>query len=160
MNKDLAIKTGSSVIGAGVGAVIAGVPGALIGSILTPIAEDVLNRMLSVKERNRVEKVRQYAESEIKRMIDSGSVPKQELDRRKVSELYEGVLLKAKSTYEEKKLPYIANLFAIAPFTNTPIENINQSLITAEQLSYRQLCLLGILDEAQFKDLSLSDKPL
>lgn len=160
MNKDLAIKTGSSVIGAGVGAIIAGIPGALIGSILTPVAEDVLSRMLSIKEKNRIEKIRQYAESEIKRMIDSGSVPKQDLDRQKVSELYEGVLLKAKSTYEEKKLPYIANLFAIAPFTNTPIENLNQALITTEQLSYRQLCLLEIFDRMQFKDLGLSTKPL
>jgi len=160
MSNDLAVKTSASVIGAGVGVVIAGIPGAIIGSILTPVVEDVLSRMLSVKEKNRIEKVKQFAEIEIQRMINAGSKPKNDIDRQKVSELYEGALLKAKSTYEEKKLQYIANLFAVAPFTNTPIENINQSLITAEQLSYRQFCLLEIFDRAQFSNLGLSNKAL
>jgi hypothetical protein len=160
VSKKFQIKVGANIVGAGLGALIAGPAGAIIGSVISPITEEVLSRALSVKEKSRVEKIKSYAISEIDRKIRSGSTPKKDFDFQKASELFEGVLLKAKSTYEEKKLPYIANLFAVAPFTNTPIENINQSLITAEQLSYRQLCLLEIINKTQFSNLSLSDKPL
>lgn len=158
--KDLVAKTTSSVVGAGIGLAVGGPTGAIIGAIISPVAEDVLSRMLSYKEKSRIQKVKKFAETEIERIIATGATPKTGFDSKKASELFEGVLLKAKSTYEEKKLPYIANLFAVAPFTNTPIENLNQSLITAENLSYRQLCLLEIIDRSQFEDLGLSTKPL
>lgn len=160
VDKELPIKVGSGVAGAVAGMLIAGPIGAAIGAVVSPVVEDVLSRALSIKEKTRIEKVRTFAISEINRLINSGSTPKKDFDFDKASELFEGVLLKAKSTYEEKKLPYIANLFAVAPFTSTPIENINQSLITAEQLSYRQLCLLEIIDRMQFSNLGLSDKAL
>lgn len=159
-DKELQKKVGAGIVGTSIGAAIGGPVGGVIGAIITPITEDVLTRILSVKEKDRIEKVKGYAISEITRSLQSGSIPKNDFDTKSAAELFEGVLLKAKSTYEEKKLPYIANLFACAPFTSTPIENINQSLIIAEQLSYRQLCILSVIDKTQFYNLGLSDKPL
>lgn len=72
---------------------------------------------------------------------------RKDLTDQNYEELFEGFLLKAKNMYEEKKIPYLANLFSVAPFTNTPLVNINQSLIFAEQLSYRQLILLALIYE-------------
>lgn len=158
--KDLAIDSGASVAGAGVGLAVAGPPGALIGAVVTPVLAEVLHRMLSAQEKTRIEKVAALSTKLIQEKLEKGDKPTANAHGEKVKELFEGTLLAAKDSYEEKKLPFIAQLFATAPFTNTPIENIVQSLITAEQLSYRQLCVLSVIGMNQWENaLGLATKP-
>lgn len=158
--KHVAIDSGTSAVGAGVGVVVAGPPGAVIGAIIPPILSDVLHRMLSKKEKSRVEKVAELATLKIKEKMENGAKPTANARGEKIKELFEGTLLAAKDTYEEKKIPFIAQMFATAPFTNTPIENMVQSLITAEQLSYRQLCVLSVIGKNQWDNaLNLGKKP-
>lgn len=159
--KDVAIDTGASVVGAGVGLLILGPPGAFTGAATAPILADVLKRFLSKKEKTRIQKVAEIANKLIQKKINKGAKPTDNAKNPKVGELFEGTLLAAKDSYEEKKIPLFANLFATAPFTNTPINNMVQTLIMAEQLSYRELCIVSVIGWNEWNKLSkLTDKPL
>lgn len=160
--KDITIDSGASVAGAGVGLVVAGPVGAIIGAVTTPVLTDVLHRMLSRNEKSRIEKVADLAKQQIQEKIKAGVKPTVNAESEKVKDLFEGTLLAAKDAYEEKKIPLLANLFASAPFSQTPINNLVQALISAEQLSYRQLCVLSVIGtENNWGKLStLADKPL
>jgi hypothetical protein len=67
-------------------------------------------------------------------------------------QLLEGVLLKARDEYEEKKLPYLGRFYANLVFTPTVSPATATLLIkTLERLTFRQLVLLAlILKEGQF----------
>lgn len=160
-NRNLLVDTGASITGASAGLLIAGPAGAIIGATTTPILADIFKRLLSVNERSRIEKVSSIALRLIKNKLDRGTKPVSNAKNKKIGELFEGMLLTAKDTYEEKKIPFLAQLFATAPFTNTPIENMLQTLITSEQLSYRQLCLIAIIGHNEWGNpYKLADKPL
>lgn len=159
--KKIVIETVSGVAGAGVGLVLVGPVGALIGGATAPILADVLQRFLSEREKSRVERVAEIANKLIKKQINSGSKPTANAKNKKIAELFEGTLLAAKDEYEYKKIPLLANLFAKAPFTNTPIDNNIQTLILAEQLSYRQLCVISVIGQNQWgNSFRLSTRPL
>ncbi len=159
-NIETAIEVGSSVVGAGTGLVIAGPPGAVLGAIITPIASNVLKRYLTSREKSRIQKVVDLANKRFEENIDKGAGMRKDLDKKQFQELTEGLLLKAKDMYEEKKIPLVANLLAATPFTNTPLVNMNQTLIYAEQLSYRQLCLIAIIGNGWGEKIGLTNKPL
>lgn len=148
----------SNIVGAAAGFLVAGPGGVAVGIAVTSIVEDITKKYLSPKEFSRIEKVIQIAEKRYDDHLRQGGVPRTDLDKKKYEELFEGTLLKARETYEEKKIPLLANLFAKAPFTNTPIENLLQTLIYAEQLSFRQLCILSCIDYALFRSSPLSTK--
>ena len=158
--KNLSIDSGTNAAGGLLGFVIGGPVGAVVGGAIVPIAKDILSRALSVYETKRIASVIEDAQKKIKKLIDTGSPTRKDLNSQKMKELIEGTLLKASRTYQSKKLPLIANLLAIAPFTNTPIENLNQTLVLAEQLSYQQLCILSIIGHNSFgaEKFKLSDK--
>lgn len=139
---------------------VAGTQGLLVSGLLIA-GKRILSRVLTQKEKDRVDKVYEMAIRQIVQKIESGSSPRKDLNKERYIELTEGTLLKAKDSYEEKKLPLIANLLAAAPFTNTPVENMNQTLIYAEQLSYRQLCEIAVVGQNEWAgELKLSNKPL
>jgi hypothetical protein len=108
------------------------------------IGKRIISTLVTQKEIDRVEKVHEMAFALAQEKINSGSKVRKDIDERFI-ELTEGTLLKAKDSYEEKKLPLLANLLANSAFTNTPIENLNQTLIYAEQLSYRQLVEISVI---------------
>jgi len=154
-----ALSLGASTIGAAVSFQVGGAEGVMIGSALTAVVKDIGRRLLSPKEISRIERVRREAEEKIIANLNKGSKPRKDLRKELLEELLEGTLLLARKTYEEKKLPYISNLLATTPFTNTPIENMSHTLQVAERLSYRQLCLLAIIDKQEYGDIGLSNKP-
>ena len=156
--KEVVVDAGSSLAGLGVGVLIGGPIGGVVGAVVGPTLADVLKRSLSKAEKERIELVTELAILKINQKLKNAK-PTKKLPNNKAKELFEGTLLKAKETYETKKLPLLANLFANAPFTNTPFENLNQTLIFAEQLSYQQLCILGLMSNSMVgKDLGLSNK--
>ena len=70
----------------------------------------------------------------------------------------ENVLLKSQREPEEKKLPYMANLFANISFDpTTSSEMAHQIIRTAGELTYRQLCLLRLAMVKDKFDLRGSD---
>ena len=156
----MSIEAGSSLAGTGIGLFIAGPVGALLGAVVAPIASGFLKRALTQKETDRVERMYFLAIRRINENIKAGKPLRKDLDEARLQELTEGTLLKAKDTYEEKKLPFIANLLANAPFTHTPVTDLNQTLIYAEQLSYRQLVIISVIGRNVNNGLHLSLDPL
>jgi hypothetical protein len=154
---DFANNATARIIGVAAGFATAGPLGAVVGLAVESVAEDVVKRFLSPKELTRIEKVLELAAIKHDEHIKKGLALRDDIDRDKYEEFFEGMLLKARESHEEKKIPLLANLFARVPFTNTPIENMMQTLIYAEQLSYRQLCILSVIQFAVFRSSLLSN---
>jgi hypothetical protein len=112
-----------------------------VGSVIG----DVLRRLLSSRQVDRVEDVVRLAAAQVRAIEQSGGKPRADLEPGMLDELAEGTLLAAKDTYEKKKLPFVANLLANAYFIESPIANLVDALHTAEELSYRELCILGVV---------------
>jgi hypothetical protein len=154
------MELGSDAAMALMGLSTAGTKGLLVSGLLIA-GKRILTSALTQKEKDRVDVVYKMAVEQIMERLKNGSIPRKDLNKERYIELTEGTLLKAKDSYQEKKLPLIANLLATAPFTHTPIENMNQTLIYAEQLSYRQLCELAVIGRNEWGNaLKLSDEPL
>jgi len=81
----------------------------------------------------------------VEKTLGDGAKPRADLEDGQMTRLLEGALLAAKDTYEERKLPLLANLLATAPFTATPLPNLVGTLQVAESLTYRQLCILAVI---------------
>jgi len=158
--KDIGIDTSTSIAGMAAGIVLAGPTGVILGSIIAPVANVLLKRILTNREESRIRKTIELSSQKFKDNISKGASLRKDINILEFQQLTEGILLKAKDTYEEKKISLIANLLASAPFIPTPIDNLNQSLIYAEQLSYRQLCLIAIVGTKWSEKLRLTDKPL
>ncbi len=157
---NVSIKLIGKLGSAAAGFIAAGPPGVVISIAVESAIEDIAKRLLSLREASRMEKVIKQA-SKVYDELSKKSPLRKDFDKEKYEELFEGLLLKARESYEEKKIPLLGNLFATTPFTNTPIENINQTLITAEQLSYRQLCILAVIGQNEWNGaLKLSERPI
>lgn len=163
-----AIEVGSSaggaVIGAVAGGMIGGPIGAAVGSywgtVITPVIEYLAKRMFSPKELERMELVQKLGKKIYDENIRKGCKSREDITEEQFTQLAEGILLTSREAYEEKKIPFLANLIATVPFTSTPIENMMQTLHEAERLSYRQLCLLAIIDRNEYGEgIDLSNLP-
>lgn len=120
-------------------------------SVLQTVGDDMVSRALSAYERSRVD--RTYAEiiNKIKQKLDSGLFPRTDdywapkyegISDAKI--LLEGVLIKARDEYEEKKRRYFPNLCANMCFAeHLAYERLNTILKLFEQLTYRQLLILA-----------------
>ena len=126
--------------------------------------KDISKRLISPSEIKRMRKTYKYFLIRYKKIEKNKQNKKAlliKINKEKYRELFEGALLKAKESYEEKKLPLIGYLIANSLFTNTPITNNIQSLIYAEQLSYRQLCIIAVIGQNEWQGFhKLTDKPL
>lgn len=79
-------------------------------------------------------------------------------DRSGADEVMENILLRSQREPEEKKLPYMASLFANIAFNSTiSAEMAHQVTRTAGELTYRQLCLLRLAVIRDEFDLRKSD---
>ena len=142
----MALDSSLAALQAGIGGVLAGNPAAAIAAAaVTTIGGDIVKRLLSPREEQRVETLVSLAAAQIALRRAEGAEPRTDLDPTELTELLEGALLAAKDSYEQKKLPLLANLIAAAPFTGTPLANLVGSLYLAESLTYRQLCILAVL---------------
>lgn len=124
-------------------------------SVLQPVAEDFASRALSTKERNRVDRTYKEIIDKIGKKLEAGSVPRTDdywaPNAEGVSNatvLLEGVLIKARDEYEEKKRRYFPNLCANMCFAeHLPYERLNTILKLFEQLTYRQLQILAYVNQ-------------
>jgi hypothetical protein len=143
--KETGIDAAVAVLQAGITLINPTPEGALAAAGAAAVVGDVAKRFLSPREEDRVEEVVRLAGQKMAEIEGEGGGHRADLGPGLLDELLEGTLLAAKDTYEKKKLPLIANLLGRAPFTNTPIPNLVGTLHLAEQLTYRQLCILAVV---------------
>jgi hypothetical protein len=150
--------------GALVGLALGGPPGAIIGAIAGPtltgmfnIASDFAMRKLTKKERERVAIVLALVDAKIAqrqangdRIRDDGFFVTDPIESGG-EQIGEAVLVAAQRDPQQKKLEYYASLLANLAFT-TSVDRPEAYMLTkvAEELSYRQLCMIGIFARRDF----------
>lgn len=149
-----------STAGGVIGFVTAGLPGAIAGSVagsfLTKgleIVGDFALRDLSRREKMKAGAGLAFAYDKIINHLQDGHSPRNDgfFDRnysgRSASdEILEGVLIKCKNEYQEKKLQYIGNIYANVAFMPDVTPEGAYSLVQMVQnLTYRQLCIIALI---------------
>jgi hypothetical protein len=134
------------------GAVVGGASGPIITRTVKKIAGEIRQRLLGHREEVRIGATLTYAVEKIKEKIDKGQQVRQDdffdyqqNDRPPADEILEGVLFASQKEHQEKKLKYYGNLLANLAFdAKFDKEQANHLLKVAQQLTYRQLCLLAL----------------
>ena len=157
----------SGVITLAVGSLIPNPIGAAVfDKVMHPIFADFMERLLSTNQKSRIEKVLEDAIYKIASRLEKNDIPSSNEefwteDSNRVSDakvVLEGILLKARDEYEEKKLPYYSNLIAQMAFDPSwSYQRLNAMIRMFEQLSYRQLQLMALAMQKEGIDTSQWD---
>ena len=132
-------------------AISGGVGAAAIG-ILKNIGKDFTERQLSPQEDIRVGKVLAIAALEIHQRLengenlrDDGFFDEKPNGRSDAEEVAEAIMLKCQREPQEKKIPYMGYLKASIAFNPDISADMGHQIIKeADQLTYRQLCILKL----------------
>lgn len=138
--------------GGPIGAALLGAGGAAAAAVLKHIGEEASERLLSPREQVRVGGVLAIAAEEIRQRIEQGETVRRDgffdskpIGRPDAEEVAESILLKSQREPEEKKIPYMAHLLSGVAFDLEIGPNLAHQIIkAAEQLTYRQLCILKL----------------
>ena len=148
-----------SALGVGLGAVgipggeaIGAVLGSAAGNLLSGLGQDIWERHLSHREKQRLGTVLEVMITEIWRRREVGDRIRTDgffddkgTGRSNATEIAESVLLKVQREPEEKKIPYMGYLFSSIAFDpEISAQMAHQLTKIAEQLTYRQLCILKL----------------
>ncbi|NOV02324.1 hypothetical protein [Paenibacillus planticolens] len=125
--------------------------GVFVGPVKA-VVSDYATRQLSKREEFRVGEVAKYCISKIKEKCDAGEALRDddfffannENYRSKAEEIFEGVLTKCKNEHEELKSLYIGNIFVNASFYKRSLGEVNHVLKLADNMTYRQICLVAL----------------
>ena len=164
-NIERTIEIGSSMAGSLLGSATGDpISGALLGEVsgkgleilLKNIKREISAWRLRPREEARVLNAVEVALTEIQRRLDSGEELRKDRVPSDKAEVTESVLMKAQREPEEKKIRYMGYLIASSYF-NPPIsEHMQHDLAkAAEQLTYRQLCILklcAVKDNYELRD--------
>ena len=134
------------------GAVIGGIVGKGVEIWLSKVGQDISERHLSTREKVRVGAVLVIAAEEIHKRRESGEslrgdgfFDEKQTGRSDAEEVAESVFLKAQREPEEKKIRYMGYLLASIAFNpQISVHMAHQLIKAAEQLTYRQLCILKL----------------
>jgi hypothetical protein len=134
------------------GAALFGAGGAAAAMALKHIGQEASERLLGPREAVRVGGVLAIAAGEIRQRIEQGErvrtdgfFERNRAGRSDAEEFAESVLLKSKREPEEKKIPYMAHLLSSVAFDpEISADMAHQITKAAEQLTYRQLCLMKL----------------
>ena len=164
---------GSNAAGSVVGFMVGGPAGAAVGGVVGWAVSQGLGRLgcefskrtLAPREEARVGCVLALGVEQIRMRLEAGDQVRTDgffdstlYDRSAADEVMENILLKSQREPEEKKLPFMANLFANIVFDSTiSSEMAHQITKTAGELTYRQLCLLRLAAIRNKFDLNKSD---
>jgi hypothetical protein len=165
------IGLGSEVIGGAAGAAIGlvgGPPGAVGGAVagvavtrgLKRVAQEIHDRALSPRQRARAGLALMYAADEIAARLMAGEAPREDGffderpgERPPSQELLEGVLLKATSEYEERKVRYLGALYASVVFEpSASPASANSFLRTVDSMTYGELVCLALITDERYRD--------
>ena len=133
-------------------AAISGGVGAAAVGILKNIGKDFTERQLSPRKDIRVGKVLAIAALEIHQRLekgeslrDNGFFDEKPNGRSDAEEVAEAIMLKCQREPQEKKIPYMGYLKASIAFNPDISADMGHQLIkAAEELTYRQLCILKL----------------
>lgn len=159
------IETGAELAGASIGGAIGflavdPVSAAGVGAMSVLIAKgakyllgDLVNRQMSHRETERIGATAAIALATIREKIQKGESPRNDgffdsnaNKRSSANEIFEGVLQKSKSEYEEKKLKFLGKFFANLAFAPTiSLGEANHYLNILDDLTYRQICILALI---------------
>lgn len=169
----LIIEKGSEIAGGiygtALGLLFAGPVGALGGALMGPIVTELFKRIggemaerfLSKREEIRVGATIGLAFSKIESEIQKGKALRNDefnqtgIDgsRSGAEAILEGTLLKSRSEYEEKKIPFYANFLANMNLDSSiSFETGNTLLRIIEQISYRQISILAYCESVESID--------
>ena len=160
------VKTGGEVAGAAVGGalgliggpvgVAAGAAGGVLATrVFRRIGAELEGRWLSPREHARVGGAFAIAASDIKSRLDAGESLREDgfLDgnddeRSEAEEVLEGMLKAAADAYEERKLPYIANIYSSIAFRpDISAAYANTLVQLASRCTWRQFVLISLIGE-------------
>lgn len=165
---DAGAEISGGVIGAGVGSIMTGLhglPEALMGGGLGPTIaatiREAARRMLSRREEVRIGGAIRYACEAITERIESGEsircdgfFDSEDSERSSASEIFEGVVLAAQRSYEERKVPFTGYLMANIAFESKVDRTTANWLIkTIQELTWTQLVLLSAVAQRDALDL-------
>ena len=139
-------------IGGPVGAIIGGAGGPIAALTLRRIGQEISERHLGTREKVRIGAVFAIAAAEIRQRLESGEslredgfFDEKQTGRSDAEEVTESVLLKAQREPEEKKIEYMGYLLSSIAFDSEISVHLAHQLVkAAEQLTYRQLCILKL----------------
>lgn len=142
-----------------------GAAGAVAVKILKHIGQEVSGRLLGPREKVRVGAVLAIAAAEINQRIANGErvrtdgfFDEKPSGRSDAEEIAESVLLKSQREPEERKVPYMGHLLSSVAFdTQIGAQMAHQIIKAAEQLTYRQLCILKLAARKQMFGLHNGD---
>ena len=134
------------------GAALAGAVGTAVATTFESIGNEISSRGLAPREQARVGSVFALAAREIvqrcetgEQFRDDGFFDRDDTGRSDAEEVWESVLLKAQRDAEEKKLPYMAHLFANLAFDSDISAPMGHQMAkAAEAMTYRQFCILRL----------------
>lgn len=156
---------GGGITGAAAGFLIGGPAGSVVGGALGPVVkrglQEIVQRVLSHREQVRVSAAAQFAIERYQAVVAAGQRPRADLPPsgdKGVDELLEGILQKARNSYQEKKVRLLANIFADFAFTpGVSVEDAHAVLSVVEGMTYRQLVLLEVFRVQNGKGLRTTD---
>jgi hypothetical protein len=134
------------------GAAALGAGGAMAAVTLKRLGHEASERLLAPREKTRVGAVLAVAADEIRRRAEAGDhvrsdgfFDQEAHGRSKADEVAEAVLIKSQREPEEKKIHYLGVLLASVSFhADISSQMAHQIVKTAEDLTYRQFCLLKL----------------
>ena len=140
------------LIGGPVGAVVGGASGPMAAITLRSIGQEIIERQLGPREKVRVGAAFAIAAADIYQRTENGEnirqddfFDKKQTGRSHAKEVAENVLLKVQREPEEKKVQYMGYLFSSIAFdSQISVHMAHQLVKAAEQLTYRQLCILKL----------------
>jgi hypothetical protein len=158
---DLTKLMSEMAVGGGAGFATGGPIGGAVGAAAPLVNRGLLRavrefreRVLGQREAFRVLTVAQCAKAKYEKNIMEGKqlrsddffLEDEATGRSSADEIIEGTFLAAQREHEERKVPYYANLVANLPF-EPAVDRYTANLLlrTAQELSYRQLCLLALV---------------
>jgi len=151
--------------GGPVGAAVLGAGGTAAAMALKRIGEEVSERLLGPREKVRVGAVLAIAASDIQNRIKAGQSLRADgffeskaSSRSDAEEIAESVLLKCQREAEEKKVLYMGYLLSNVAFDHSISPAMAHQIIkAAEQLTYRQLCIMRLAVVKQAFNLRVGD---
>lgn len=130
--------------------------GSLFGAGFTELLKDVLERRLSPRERDRIERVLGHAARRVARRQEEdtlradGFLKADGYGYSSFGQLAEAVMLAARDAHEERKLPYLGNLLAAIAFDlGVDHSTGNWAVKTAEELTWNQYLCLAMVGNPQ-----------
>lgn len=145
-----------SMASATVGMAAGPLSGAVVGAFLNLAENDFASRVLSDREKDRVQVTLSLAKKRIAERITAGDSIRtddffqtdENMDRNcKADEVLESLLLVSQREPQQSKIPYMAYLLANCCFDQSlDSSELHIMIKIAEKLSYRQLCLLSLVN--------------